>query len=231
MPDLLEDLQVEIDGLRYEITIARKNSRDFAKRHLNGFRENALVFCLGSAAGTAEGCDLLAEAKLLTPLYTLTRSLLESLIWVCWIVKSDENAQVFVEAATNELKRIARKNLATGSGRVTDKVTGEDKTEELLESDWSKGISRRLRIEELAKASGLERVYKLLYGPLSMQAHGTVFGLELGSAEEELLGVMASSNVLLECINLVVKTWIVKRKQTSPTEIYTILMPSRQGAA
>ncbi|GEM_PF-2534779 len=231
MPDLLEDLQVEIDGLRSEITIARKNSRDFAKRHFNGPREIALVFCLGRAADTAEGCDFLAEAKLLPPLYSLTRSLLESLFWVSWIVKSDENAQVFVEAPTHELKRHVRKNLRTGFGRVTDRVTGEDKTEELLESDWSKGISPRLRIEELARASGLERLYTQLYGPLSMQAHGIVFGLKWGSAEEELLGVMASAYTLLECVNLVVKTWIVKRKQTSPAETYAVLFPLRQGEA
>lgn len=231
MSDISEDLQVEIDGLRYEITNARKNAGGFARRHFNSTRQNALVFCLQRAADTAKGCDLLGEAKLLAPLYALTRSLLESLIWVCWIVKSEENAQVFVEAATSELKRIARKDLATSFARVTDKVTGEDKTEELLESDWSKGIPRRLRIEELAKASGLERIYTQLYGPLSMQAHGSVFGFELGSAEEELLGVMALANVLMECINLVVKNWIVKRKQTSPTEVYAVLMPSRQEAA
>lgn len=224
MPDLLEDLQLEMDGLRYEVTIARKNSRDLAKRQFNGTREKALVFCLGRAADTAEGCDLLAEAKLLTPLYTLTRSLLESLFWVCWIVKSDENAQIFVEAAPNELKRIARKNLKNGFARVTDKVTGEEKTEELLESDWSKGISPRPRIADLAKDSGLERVYTQFYGPLSMQAHGNVFGFELATAEEELLAVVAMGNTLLECINLVVKTWIVKRNQTSRTDIYAVLM-------
>jgi hypothetical protein len=227
MSDTSEDLQIEFDGLRREITSARKNASDFARRHFNGTRENALVFCLQRAADIAKGCDLMGEARLLAPLYTLTRGLLESLIWVCWIAKSSENAQVFVDAPVNELKRIARKNLATGFAKVKDKITGEDKTEELLESDWPKGIPRRLRIEDLAKSAGLERIYTQLYGPLSMQAHGSVFEFELSSPEEELLGVMALANVLMECINTVVQNWIVNRRQIPATEIHAIL----KGAA
>lgn len=230
MADSMKDLQVEIDGLRYEIAAARKNCKDFAKRHFNGTRENALVFCLTRAADTAEACDLAGDAILLAPLYTLTRSLLESLIWVCWIVKSDDNAQIFAEAASNELKRIARKNLATGAATATDTVTGEDKTQELLDSDWFEGTPRRLRIEDSAKACGLERVYTQFYGPLSMQAHGSVFGFELDTPEAELLAVMAMAKVLLECINLVVDRWIVKRKQTSPREVYAVLVSPRDGA-
>lgn len=233
MGDVLKDLQVEIDGLRYEIAAARKNSKDFAKRHFNGTRENALVFCLARAADTAEGCDLVGSAKLLAPLYTLTRSLLESLIWVCWIVKSDENAQIFVEAAGNELKRIARKNLATGAARARDRVTGENRTQELLASDWFEGTPRRLRIEDSAKACGLETVYTQFYTPLSMYAHGSVFGFEPATTEAALLesvAVMQLANVLLECINLVVERWIVKRKQTSAREVYAVLVPPRNGA-
>ena len=63
----MKELQIEIDGLRYEINDANKNIKDFAKRHFNGTRENALVFCLERAAETAKGCDLLVEAKLLAP--------------------------------------------------------------------------------------------------------------------------------------------------------------------
>ena len=146
---------------------------------------------------------------------------------VYWIVKSDENAQIFAATTSNELKRIARKNLTTGFGRVKDKVTGEDKTKELLESDWAKGIHRRLRIEEMAKTAGLEKLYIQLYGALSMEAHGNVFGYKKRNVAKETLEVMALANVLLEGINLVVKAWIVNRKQTSSTEIYTVLKLSK----
>jgi hypothetical protein len=37
--------------------------------------------------------------------------------------------------------------------------------------------------------------------------------------------------VQMECVNLVVKTWIVKRKQTPAAEIYAILKLPGQDAA
>jgi hypothetical protein len=223
-----DDLHTEIDGLRYEITAAKRNCRDFAKRHFNTTRENALIFCLARAAETAEGCDLLAGAKLVTPVHILTRSLLESLFWVCWIVQSDENAQAFADASRHELRRIARKSLRTGAARVTDRATGEDKTKEFLESDWFNGIPGRLRMEDLAKASGLGRIYTQFYSTLSMQAHGAVYQFELASADAELLSVMAMANALLECINFVVKSWIERREHIRASQIYAILMPQRQ---
>ncbi len=225
MVETSEDLQIEIDGIRYEIAIAKFNASDFAKRHFNGTRENSLVFCLQRATEIATGCDLIWESRLLAPLYTLTRGLLESLFWVCWIAKSNENAQVFTDATSNELKRLARVILSNGFARVIERDTGENKTEELLESDWFNGTPHLMRIYNIAKESGLERIYRQIYGPLSMQAHGNVFGLELGSPEEELLGIMALANVIMECINMVVKNWIVNRKQIPVAKIINVLYP------
>jgi hypothetical protein len=103
-----EDLKVEIDGLRYEIRVAKKSVPDFSKRHFNSTREKALIFCLQRSIDLAEGCDLLVEANLLSSVYVLTRGLLENLIWARWISLSDENAKIFTEAPTSELKRIAK---------------------------------------------------------------------------------------------------------------------------
>ena len=224
MASIEEDLQIEINGLRYEIKAAKKNIADYSKRHFNSTRENALIFCLQRAHDLAEGCNLLAETKLLTPVYALTQGLLESLIWVRWIALSNENAQAFVDTTANELKRIARKNLATGHAKVVDRVTHEDKTRELLQSAWAKGISPRLKIEDAAKAAGLERLYTQMYGPLSMQTHGTAFGFELKtSVDEEMVSILAVANVSMESINLVVKNWIVERKLTMVSDIYDVL--------
>ncbi|MCJ7667543.1 MAG: DUF5677 domain-containing protein [Anaerolineae bacterium] len=232
MSDIEKDVQIEVDGLKYEIETAYKNVDDFGKRHFNGTRENALVFCLKRAADTAKGCEILAGARLSVPLYILTRSLFESLIWVYWIAMSDDNAQAFVNATANELNRLARKNLATGHAKVVDRITQEDKTQKLLESSWAKDISPRRKIENMAKEAGLGRIYTQLYGFLSMQAHGSTFGFESEtSVEEDLLVVTASANVLMECINLVVKKWIVQRKRSSKKEIYTVLGINRQEAA
>lgn len=230
MSDIHRDIQVEVEGLRFEIRAAEKNVRDFGSRHFNGVKEYALVFCLRRATDTAKGCDLLVQAKLVSPLYTLTRSLLESLFWVCWIALSHDNAQAFIQATKGELKRIARKTLETGHARVTDKITGEDKTQELLKSSWVKDIPHRLKIESVAKDAGLGKLYTQLYGALSMQAHGTAFGMDMGiSPDEQLLAAIALANVFMACVNAVVKKWVVERKHTTAREIDSILDGKEAG--
>jgi len=216
------DLKIELEGLEHEIQIAKNGLLDYVKRHFNTDRENSLIYCLRRAIELAEGCKTFAKENLLTPQYLLTRGLLECLVWVCWIAKSKENAQVFTDAPRNELKRLAKKNSTERHGRVVDKITDEDKTEELLNSEWSKDIRPRLRIESAAKDVGLDKLYTQMYGFLSIFAHGIM--LETNpNVNDEMASVVAIANVLMECVNLVVKDWIVDRKQTPIKDIYTIL--------
>ena len=222
MADIDADLKIELDGLDYEIQAAKKNLPDYSSRHFNTEREKALIFSLRRAIELSEGCLLCANQSLLAPVYVMTRGLLESLIWVCWITKSSENAQTYIDATKNELKRIARKNLETGHGRVVDIETKEDKTQELLKSDWVKDIKPRLGIESAAKDVGLGKLYTQMYGFLSIFAHGIMFETN-ASTKEDMSNTLAIANVLMECINLVVNNWIVSRKQTPIKEIYAIL--------
>lgn len=222
MSDIDADLKVELDGLEYEIQIAKNSLPGYSSRHFNTQREKALIYCLRRAVELSEGCLLCTKENLLSPIYVLTRGLLESLIWVCWITKSKENAQAFTDATKNELKRLARKNLETGHGRVVDTTTKVDKTQELLNSDWVKDIRPRLRIEGAAKGVGLDKLYTQMYGFLSIFAHGIMFETN-ADAKDDKVNILAIANVLMECINLVVKNWIVARKQTPTKEIYAIL--------
>lgn len=222
MSDLDSDLQIELEGLEYEIRVSKSRLPDYSNRHFNTQRENALIYCLRRAVELSEGCVICAKANLLAPLYVLTRGLLESLIWVCWITKSNENAQTFIEATKNELKRIVRKNLETGHGRVVDTATDKDKTRELLNSDWVKDIHPRLKIEGAAKDVGLSKLYTQMYGFMSIFAHGIMLETN-ADMKDDMVGILAVANALTECINLVVKNWITDRKQTPVKDIYAIL--------
>jgi len=223
MTDTDSNLQNELDGLKYEIQVAKGRLPDYAKRHFNAQREKTLIYCLRRAVELSEGCVLCAQTKLLAPQYLLTRGLLESLIWVCWIAKSNENAQAYYYDITkNELKRLARINLETGYGRVINTTTNEDVTQELLHSDWKKDIHTRLRIVDVAKDAGLDKLYREMYGFMSIPAHGNM--LETNSSLEDDMGaILAVANVLMESINLVLKNWIDNRKQTPIKDIYSIL--------
>lgn len=222
MANIDTDLKNELDGLDYEIQVAKRNLPDYSNRHFNTEREKALIFSLRRAVELSDGCLLCAKQGLLAPIYVMTRGLFESLIWVCWITKSSENAREYIDATKNELKRIARKNLETGHGRVVDIETEEDKTQELLKSDWKKDIRPRLRIEQAAKDVGLGKLYTQMYGFLSIFAHGIMLESN-ASTKEDMSNILAVANVLMECINLVVSNWIVSRKQIPIKEIYAKL--------
>ncbi|CAG0936952.1 hypothetical protein TFLX_05852 [Thermoflexales bacterium] len=223
-----EDFQIEIDGIIYEIGAANSNVQDFSRRHFNSVRENAVVYCLSRATDIAQGCLSLSKSNLLAALGMLDRGLLECLMWICWVVKADANAQTYRDLAVNELRRITRKNLRTGYGKVFDKVTQEDMTQEFLKSPEMQNIPRRVRIEDVAVEAGLERLYTQFYGAMSLEAHGSAFGISGSNDTEESRFVsLASANSILECINLVAENWIVKRTQTEISEIYRVLGLSR----
>lgn len=183
------------------------------------------------ATDIAEGCLLVAESHLVASLGTLTRGLLESLFWTYWIAQSNENAQTYQNLGVNELKRIMRKNLATGYGKVVDKETQENKSQEILESPEIKSVPKRSGIEDIPSGAGLERLYTQIYGSMSMEAHGSTFGIwSEEDLDEKVFALLASANVFMECINLMVKNWMVDRKPTAVTDIYGTLGPVNSGA-
>jgi hypothetical protein len=111
----------------------------------------------------------------------------------------------------------------TGHASVFDKVTHEDKTQELLKSVWVKDIlAAQSRGRRQSRRVG--KALHAIYGPLSMQAHGLTYGFRLKSkVDEEMVAILALANVLMESINLVVKNWIVSRKLTTVSAINAVL--------
>lgn len=226
MPFTEQEFQQEVTGLESEISIAKRSAEDFSKRHFNGVRENAIIFCLERASDIAEGCLIVANAKLPASLGSLNRALLEILFWACWVVQSDENAQAYQGLAVNELKRLMRKNLGTGHARVVHKETQEDKLLEFLKSPEMANVPKRLRIEDVARLAGLERIYTQIYGLMSMDAHGNTFGMSSFLAtdvDQKMFMLIASANALLACVNLIAKNWIVNLRQTDIADVYRIL--------
>jgi len=76
-----------------------------------------------------------------------------------------------------------RTNLVARYGRVADKETGEDKSQELLESPQMKGVRKPRPMIDVAKTAGLEKLYRQVYGAMPMEVHSNTFGIE---KEEDL---------------------------------------------
>lgn len=217
-----------IEHLREEVRISRRNIDDFGKRHFNGMRESAVIHCLKRAADIADGFILVAEATLVESANILERSLFEALVVTRWVTLSDVNAQTFSEGALNELKRILRKNLQSGNAKIFSRKGQGDKTAEFLHSEVMNGIPKRIRIEEIAKEAGLERIYTMYFGFQSLLVHGTSLGIKFdegyvnGEEKSLYIAVMAAGGFMY-AINQTTRDWIVKREQTSMAEILRIL--------
>lgn len=213
-----------ISELKKRIEQCEIHLKDFEHRHYNGTRENAVIYCLNHAIDLAKGCLATALENLPDSLATLSRAILEALFWARYVTLSTENAQEFTDSTKNELKRIAKKNLSAGYGRIRNIKTNEDKTKEFLESPLMKDVSKRIFIESVAKQGGLERVYTTIYAFISMIAHGRAFNLRATTNnKDEFYASISATLGALQCIDLITSDWITHRKQTKP-EIITELL-------
>jgi hypothetical protein len=214
-PNLIADFRNKIDS-------AKENMGTFGE--IQDVRSQALIYCLTRAIDLAEGCILVASAERAVSLNTLTRSLLENLMMTSWVALSEENATSFNEAAINELKRITRKNLRQGYATVRDKNTGEERTQEILESPIMKGIPARQRIEDVAEAAGLKLVYNQVYGFLSMHAHGNTKALSIDvDIEQEISASLQAAIVCFNCSHLIVGNWVRQRQNIPSNDIIEML--------
>lgn len=213
------DCQVLISAITKHIEQSENYIADFERRHYNGTREKAVVYCLHHAVDLAKGCLATALAELPDSLTTLSRALLETLFWARYITMSEENAQEFADSTINEMKRASRKNLNTGYAKIYDIKTNDDKTQEVLNSPLMKDIPHRVSIETAAKLGGLERVYTNVYGFISMIAHGRAFDLRTKpDNKEEIYASISAALGALQGVEIITVDWITHRKQT-PREI------------
>jgi hypothetical protein len=213
-----------VDALKQVIARGERSALDFEHRHFNKIREKAVLYCLQHAVDIAKGCFAVSEEELPDSSITLSRALIEALIWARYVTISEENAVEFTESPINEVKRTARKNISAGYMHLIDNGTKKDRTKEFMDSEFMKDIPSRITIKDAAKAGGLERLYSEIYGFISITAHGRACGLQPElETKDEIYVSMCSALGALECIEVIANDWITQRKQT-PQNVLTDLL-------
>jgi hypothetical protein len=165
----------------------------------------------------------LAEEGLSAPLATVTRSLLESLVTTHWASLKNSNARVIETAAQNEFIRLMRNSLTKGHGVIENRITGQNETKQILNSPLIKMAKRPPQIIEMAKQSGLAKLYDLSYGFMSVLAHGTVTVSLAGPQEGLVSACVEASRSILEAIHLIVLNRVREHRYTTVAEIEAIL--------
>jgi hypothetical protein len=207
------------EALLKHINSMEKLLNTFLPLNTRGVQENALIYCMSHSIDIGKGCHIAVTNALPDSSTTLTRAMIETLIWSRYVTQSLNNAVEFRDSYLNELRRTTRKNLSAGYARIVEKATGKTITDSFLESDIMQDIPKRVSIEAAAKSTGLGQVYSTLYGFLSMIAHGRAAGMRKDAAiEVELYASLSAALGSLECIEQIAQDWFVNHKST-PCEV------------
>lgn len=136
------------------------------------------------------------------PLAILARVLCEDLIRLSWALQSDQNATEFERLAISELTRVLRANLIDGRARIRDIKTGADVTKVVLPvaEDF---IAAKKTVSEMARETGLSKLYDVVYRYGSLTPHALTFGLGPEEAgRDPILATLSATNGVLGLITL-----------------------------
>ena len=223
MNDLDQELQKEFQLISVRLNAAKKRLVEFSRQNLDSVRSKAVVYCFKRAVDIADGVTTVSKDYLFTSSMILARGLLEILFLVCWVLQSEENAQGLQVSVNSQFKTVLKEILRKGYGKVSDKVNGNDKTNEYLKSPEMTNIPKRLRYEQIARDVGLEKIYSVTYRYLSLEAHFGTFELQDEVVpEDETLMILEIMKSSLDAIMVVCANWIFNGKSTSASDILGI---------
>jgi hypothetical protein len=175
------------------------------------------------ATDNAAGCALLADARLSAPFAAVVRSMLESLVTTHWASLNNSNAAEIQTAAQFEFMRLMRNMPTKGRGIILNKITRENETQRILDHPFIKTAKSPPRINSMAKESGLDKLYDLCYGFMSLLAHGTDTTSLLQEHSDLLSASTEAARALLEAIYLIVVHRVREHRSTTVAEIEAIL--------
>jgi hypothetical protein len=116
-----------------------------------------------------------------------------------------------------------RNMLTKGRGIISNRITGQDETKRIIDHHFIKMAKHPPRISRMAKEAGLNKVYDLVYGVMSLLAHGTDTTSFLQQRSDLLSASVEAARTLLEAIYLVVVNRVREHRPTAVTEIESIL--------
>ncbi len=187
-------IRQNVDALK-----ARLNLPSFFASKQEG--DKLLCYFMERAVQIGEACFRISDLQV--PLFVLARVLCEDFFTVYWISLSEENAAKYSRAALSEMAKMMRENLENKRARVRDTSSGEDVTAQFL-PELKRHVSKKKTIKQIAKESGLSKVYDIVYRYDSLEVHANTFGLsELKSEMDGIAVAVSAINAFLRVILLV----------------------------
>lgn len=164
-------------------------------------RDKVLCYFMGRAVQIGTACFRISDLQM--PLLALARVLCEDFFTMYWVSLSEKNAAAYSKSARSEMAKMIRKNLSNKRAMVREISSGKDVTAEFLPK-LDRHVSKKKTVEQIAKESGLSKVYDIVYRFDSLEVHGNTFELsELKSGMDGIAVAVSAINALLRVILLV----------------------------
>jgi hypothetical protein len=213
--------------LREQLGFVRRRLDVFRHREFTQHQIKTLLRFLKRDYEIGLASLLVAEARLTTPVFVLTRVLCGDLIRIHWISLSVANAERYMKRSPGNLAKLALVNIERGRAKIVKKGTGQSlptaKLDEVLNA-LKKHDVRGPTIERMAQESGLGKVYDTAYRIGSLETHATMPGLPplFDSDEKAMVRQLPAVVAILRAILLVVENR-VRGQGTTPAQIFEIL--------
>ncbi len=186
--------------------------------------EQYLVVRLYLAIENICGCGILARHRLVSPLLSIERALLDGFISIYWATSGPERGQRLLDASTEEMVRLARNAIKAGDARIEHRETGQNFSGSFTRDARVSGAKKYPRVDEMARESGLGRLYNMTYGFLSMFAHGGGPLIVAEAERDELLMThLPAAMSFLRAMHLVVVNHIKNGRPTDIAELEAVL--------
>lgn len=220
----MANLEKAVKDMRELVAHIRQEIGNLEKSKPIGSAATLAIDRLRVAIENSDACWRLAEADLFIPLFTVTRSLFESVIATFWGCTSEENATVLLETPKRELIRLVKNNLEAGRAIVCHHTTGDDKTVEILQSDMFKCAKRPPRFSKMAEQAGIKNIYDALYGIFSAYTHGNEPSLpELEMRNNGQCAALEAANAYTQALLAFAQAQVYEKRSTTKPELEHIL--------
>jgi plasmid stability protein len=167
-----------------------------------------------------QGAECLSRIYNSCSIAVLSRSILENLIVLLWVILNEENAIEHARSYEDELKKILRINIKNGNASIFNKVSGEKNNSALVF-----GMSpKRKNISEQARLADVGIIYDIFYRFLCLDTHGkTTVSKTIELKKQETEDYMSCVGALAMAIGHVGAMWLLHRQGTSNEMLIQLL--------
>ncbi|MGA2111789.1 MAG: DUF5677 domain-containing protein [Anaerolineales bacterium] len=220
---LPEQILGVLKSLDLDIVTAEIHCKSVHRKDPLKIQDEAILCCLEHGGDVAAGLVVAVKQRLSRSSFILTGALMETLFWSRYVALSEEKAQVFLEAAENEMRRNMRCLLKEEYAPLVEK-DGNDRTAEYKDHQSFADIPRGPSVEDVARDGGLHQYYRDFYPTFSFYVHRkTLPGSERADPEHEMYISATTAHSLFMGINFIAYEWTEFRRQADQSALDRLL--------